>query len=140
MNSVACGRVPGGLQTRRELSSATVSTTSSSSSPSSSPSPSSESAAEIVQQCAALNFTALGQFLYIAQQAGDESIETAERCLAVFHGLEMVLSEYLRQRVSSYCRQRWRLRVCKLTRFSSRSKGSRVLPISATCVSSLRLP
>ncbi|CAK9864758.1 unnamed protein product [Sphagnum jensenii] len=141
MNSVACGRVPGGLQTRRELSSATVSTTSSSSSPSSSPSPSSESAAEIVQQCPALNFTALDQFPYIARQAGDESIETAERCLAVFHGLEMVLSEYLRQtgfflvpaEMASACVQAYEIQLAKQG-VASAANFSNMCKFSATTI------
>jgi hypothetical protein len=94
-----------------------------------------------VQQCPALNFTALDQFPYIVQQAGDESIETAERCLAVFHGLEMVLSEYLRQtgfflvpaEMASACVQAYEIQLAKQG-VASAANFSSMCKFSATTI------
>ncbi|CAK9863637.1 unnamed protein product [Sphagnum jensenii] len=43
-----------------------------------------------------LNFTALDKFPYIAQQAADEALDNATRCLALHDGLAVVMSEYLK--------------------------------------------
>jgi serine/threonine protein kinase len=43
-----------------------------------------------------LNFTALDKFPYIAQQAADEALDNATRCLALNDGLAVVMSEYLK--------------------------------------------
>ncbi len=48
-----------------------------------------------VQTCP-LNFTALDKFPYVAQQAADETLDNATRCLALHDGLAVVMSEYLK--------------------------------------------
>jgi serine/threonine protein kinase len=47
-------------------------------------------------QTCPLNFTALDKFPYIAQQAADEALDNATRCLALHDGLAVVMSEYLK--------------------------------------------
>jgi serine/threonine protein kinase len=91
MNPVSCRSGGVSSSPQRVLSSSAVAVVSSFSAPSPSPSSSSE-----IQECP-LDFTALDKFPYVAQQAGDEAIGTTQRCLAMYDGLAILMSEYLKE-------------------------------------------